>query len=220
MQVYLKKTRELQNEGKYTEALERHIWFYNNALQYQKSMSGVRNSFALSDWKKLGEVYPPAKKALLEIRDTKTKEIAANGGSTELFQDVSAINRTLGRESETIQLFEGLMKTSPELAKRSWIIVKDATFAAKRYDIIQQYIGNPIREFTVIEEHYKRITASTARFTTGKESMKAYNENSFVEKTLQLIDFAIVNKDTKSAKEIKEKALAVVKDYRLEKLVI
>ena len=50
--------------------------------------------------------------------------------------------------------------------------------------------------------------------------MKARFQNSFVEKTLQLIDFALVNKDAKSAKEIKQKALAIVQDYCLGRKVI
>jgi hypothetical protein len=61
---------------------------------------------------------------------------------------------------------------------------------------------------------------STASFTTGQNRMKARFQNSFVEKTLQLIDFALVNKDAKSAKEIKQKALAIVQDYCLGRKVI
>lgn len=218
MQLYLKETQELQKQGKYAEALERHIWFHNNALQYDKAMSGVRNSFALSYWKSLGKVYPPARKALIEIRDRKTMEVSTKG--YDLLHDVSAINRTLGEEGETIKLFEVLMKNNPGLAKRNWIYVKDVLFKTKRYDIIQQYIGSPLTEFSAIEEQHKLMALSIARLTTGQNSMKARHENSFVEKTLRLIDFALANKDKESAREIKQKALAVVQDNRLEQLVI
>lgn len=219
MRAYMNETRELQKQGKNAEALERHIWFHNHALQYNKAMVGVRLSFALNDWKKLGDVYPPALSALKEIRNNKTQQVAA-GGSKELFQDVSGINRTLDQEDETFKLFEGLMKTHPDIAKRDWLFVKDAMFKAKRYDILQLYIGNPLREFSVVVENYNRMTGSYDKVKNACANLKAYNENNFVEKSLQLIDFAIANKDVISAKEIKKEALNVVQDYRLEKVNI
>ena len=49
----------------------------------------------------------------------------------------------------------------------------------------------------------------------GGASFKAYNENHFVQESLQLIEVALALDDAKSAKEIQQKALAVLDDHRL-----
>ena len=106
LREYLQETKVLISKGQYKEALERHIWFHEHALDKDKSMQGVRLSFALGDWKELGDLYPPALKALTDIRDTKTGEILNSGGTKELFADVNGINRTLGEGEKTATLFE------------------------------------------------------------------------------------------------------------------
>ena len=85
---------------------------------------------------------------------------------------------------------------------------------AKAYDLVRKYIGNPVREFGTVKETYDRHITMYGKKTFG-ERFKAYNENNFVEETIQLIDVAIALDDTKAAKEIQKKALAVVDDYRL-----
>lgn len=60
--------------GHYEAALAKHIWFYNEALKINPNMYGVRLSFALSYWKQLADVYPPAKVKLIEARDEAEKK--------------------------------------------------------------------------------------------------------------------------------------------------
>ncbi len=74
MQKYLQDTQKMVSQGKYKEALKRNIWFHNHALEHRPSMYGVRLSFALSYWKSLGEIYPPAQKALAVIDDKRIRE--------------------------------------------------------------------------------------------------------------------------------------------------
>ena len=217
MQKYLSDTRVLINEGKNELALERCIWFHDHALENQKSMSGVRLSFALSDWKKLGTQYPLALTALKDIRVQKTKRLIDGEKSSSLFQDVSAINRTLNESDKTIELFKTLQNEQQEFAKQCFIFIKDMLFKAKSYDIISKYIGNPVREFNSIKELYLMKIKAMEKISTTKEQLKAYNENSFVEKSIELIDFAVAMNDSKSAKEIKKSALELIDDYRLQK---
>lgn len=217
MQKYLTDTKVLINEGKNELALERCIWFHNNALENQKSMSGVRLSFALSDWKKLGIQYPPALTALKDIRDNKTKRLIDGEKSSSLFQDVAAINRTLNESDKTISLFKIIQTEQPEFAKSCWFYVRDILFQAKSYEIISKYIGNPIREFNSMKELYLIKIKAMEKITTAKEQLKAYNENSFVEKSIELIEFAVAMNDSKSAIEIKKSALELIDDYRLQK---
>jgi hypothetical protein len=42
--------RRLAQTGDYAGALEKHVWFHDNALAIRPGYYGVRLSFALADW--------------------------------------------------------------------------------------------------------------------------------------------------------------------------
>jgi hypothetical protein len=219
MQKYLAETRTLIQEGKNEEALKRCIWFHNHALEYQESMTGVRLSFALSDWKKLGDQYPPALAALKEIRDQKTKKIIDSADNPNLFQDVASINRTLYNNDKTVSLFKSLSEVKPQFAKDCWIFAKPYLFESKSYDIIKKYIGNPMLEFNSIKERFFLLNKIPESITTGRDRLKVNFSNNFVNESINLIQFSVAVKDIKSAKEIQKMALAVVDDYRLKNIL-
>lgn len=215
MQKYLKDTKELVNAGKYKEALERHVWFHEHALEYNRGMAGVRLSFALSDWKSLADLYPPAMKELISTRNKKSKQILTDGGTSNLFSDVRALNRTLGENTKTLELFEKLLDKYPEIAKSDWYYVRDDLFAAKRYDILKKFIGNPMREYSLVASKYGMDTTLSKKLPSGSAFFKAHAENSFIVKSIQLIQFAMASDDLKTAKEIQQAASKVLADYRL-----
>ncbi|HTD86247.1 MAG TPA: serine/threonine-protein kinase, partial [Candidatus Binatia bacterium] len=67
----LDEAKEQRQHGEYEQALQRHIWYHNHALEFEPSLTGVRLSFALAEWIELGRRYPRARRALIEIRDEK-----------------------------------------------------------------------------------------------------------------------------------------------------
>jgi len=216
MQKYLSDTQEMVSQGKHQEALDRFIWFHDHALEHEPArMYGVRLSFALSYWKALGDVYPPAKAALVETRNRKEKMVMDNTGDAALFHDVVALNRTLGENAKTVALFDSVDKTHPDTAKQYWDVAKDAVIAAKRYDLARKYIGNPAREFTKVKAMYDHNTTLYDNPQIGGGHFKAYNENHLVEESLKLIEVALALDDMKAAKEVQGKALLVLDDYRL-----
>ena len=214
MQKYLSDTEALVREGKHKEALERFLWFHDNALEHQPSMYGVRLSFALSSWKQLGDVYPPSLSAMQEIRDKKTQQMIQGKGNSHLFHDVTALNRTLGDDTKTVDLFRKLDKEQKDLAKQCWNMGKDAIIKTKAYDLARKYIGNPVREWGKVKEMYDMNKAMYGGKNFG-EHFKTYNENNLVEESLKLIEVALALDDKKAAKEIQAKALAILDDYRL-----
>lgn len=220
MQKYLNETQIIVQQGKYEEALERYIWFHEHALEHDKAMYGVRLSFALSYWKQLGDVYPPAKQALIEIRDRKTLQLQKGEGNVALFHDVTSLNRTLLENNKTIELFEQIDKVNPALAKNCWRIAKDAVIAAGRIDLARKYLGDMAGEFAAVKAMYDRNTALYNNPKIGGERFKKYNENRFVEECLSLIKVAVAIGNLDVAKEIQTKALTVVNDARLRDAIV
>ena len=219
MQKYLNDTEEMIRLGKHQKALERCVWFHNHALEYDPGMYGVRLSFALHSWKLLGNIYPPAKKALFEIRDRKTHQVENGEGDTSLFHDVASLNETLEEESKTTNLFEQLDRKNPEFANQCWKLAKDNVISAKRFDLVQKYMENPIREFTGVKAAYDENLTFYANPQVGGVHFKEYNENHFIEECLRLIEVAIHLGNQEAAQQIQKKALEVVDDIRLRGVI-
>lgn len=214
MQKYLSDTQDLVRQGKNQEALDRFLWFHNHALEYEPAMYGVRLSFALMYWKQLGDAYPPALTAMKKTRDDKTILLENQKGNFSLFHDVVALNSTLGEDNKTVDLFRKLDQEQKDLATQCWDVAKVAVIKAKAYDLARKYVGNPMREFGKIKENYDNNVTMNQDKKFG-EHFKAWNENHFVEETILLINVAVALNDTKAAKEIQEKALTILDDYRL-----
>jgi len=219
MQKYLSDTQKMARQGKHQEALERFLWFHDHALEHEPAMYGVRLSFALDYWKSLADVYPPAKSALVETRDHKEETVLNQEGNAALFHDVVALNRTLGEDERTVELFETIDRDSPDTARQYWDVAKDAVIEAMRYDLVRKYIGNPSREFIKVKAMYDHDTTLYDDPRIGGDQFKAYNENNLVEESLKLIKVALALDDMQAAKDIQKKALTVVQDYRLRDAV-
>ena len=178
-------------------------------------MYGVRLSFALSGWKELGEKYPPAMKALVEVRDRKIKSILDGKGSHNLFHDVASINEVLGEPEKTASLFEQVDEKQPKAAKDYWNVAKDAVIDAKQYDIASKYMDDPATEFIRVKGMYDTNMKLYNHPKIGGDQFKTYNENTFVEESLQLIEVCNALGNSQAALDIQVKALAVVDDARL-----
>ena len=143
----LDDARRFADEGRYDEALEKHIWFHEHALDHDSSFYGVRLSFALSDWVELGQLYPKALAKLREIRDMKTALLELGDEDEELFHDVSAINRELGDHEETVTIFKILDVKREGFAAS---VHKDAFAAlviAKEFRLARKYLHDPVAMF-------------------------------------------------------------------------
>jgi predicted Ser/Thr protein kinase len=144
--------KTLVDQTNYDEALQRQIWYFNHALDYDPSLVGVRLSFTLSDWAELGRSYPKALQALVEIRDRDMqvfnegmryphwfKEISSGlpGFSRvekrsrfDLFQDISSINGYLGNDDAKGALVKTLVAKDPQLAQHMGYRITEDAFDA------------------------------------------------------------------------------------------
>ena len=159
MQAYLATTQQLVRQRHYQEALDRFLWFDEHALEHDPGMSGVRLSFALSYWKDLGDVYPPAKQAMVDMRDRKTRQFGEGRGNAALFSDVAALNRTLNENAKTVRLFREIGKTNAALAAQCWWFARDAVFLEKQYDIAKKYIPSPLKDYAREKARYDENVA-------------------------------------------------------------
>lgn len=220
------QARRLAEEGKYPEALEKHLWYHENALKYEPSQSGVRLSFALSDWLELGEKYPPALQAMIAIRDEKTTRIRSGLGDSDLFDDVSAYNRTLEENDKTVELFKFLHEHDPDLAKSSFDCADDSLVTAREYQLCSHYIPNPLYELKRLKIHYLDMKIDAERSERILNMLKTHPDYTpemyarylspgkqlFTESVVRLIKILVGSDRKPEAEAVHAQALSLLED--------
>ncbi len=216
MHVYLAETREMVQQGEYSAALERYLWFHHHVLEHDPHMSGVRLSFALGGWQRLAEVYPPALEAMIETRDQATERLRAGEGNWELFSEVESFNSKLEDDDATVELFKYLHEVQPRLAERVWSLARSKVIAAGEYELANRYIGNPMHALARYRRSYERGLSRSNDDEEFEEHNRIYTENRFVERTLDLMRvYSALDRDD-LVEQIAIEALETFHDPRIE----
>jgi tetratricopeptide (TPR) repeat protein len=208
----LAEARSLEAQGRFEEALEKHLWFHEHALEHNEALAGVRLSFALTAWVALGEKYPPARQALVSLRDAKMAAIEEGKGSWMLFHDVAAINGYLQEEAKTVDLFRSIHERHPELARQCYQLAEDVLVASGDYEICLEYIGPPEAKFETIRQLRQislEIAEENPALGSPEAGVRAYAEMRFVSKTRQLLEILTRGGRTQDADKIRQLAREV-----------
>jgi hypothetical protein len=214
------EAKTLAAQGQYEEALQRHLWYHNHALEFGVGQGGVRLSFALSAWIELGRKYPKARQALVEIRDRKTRELTEGRGSFDLFQDVASINGYLQDEDATFALFKTVLEKDLGLAKQCFILAEDLLVKKGEYALCLSFIPDPGVKFGGIFRSWKS-DQDIARINPKLNHPDFHKgaEDRFVTKTCQLIEILVGTGRKVEAEKIREQALTFLDDPRLKSAI-
>jgi tetratricopeptide (TPR) repeat protein len=187
--------------GNYANALAKHIWFYENALNYNSGLYGVRLSFALSDWVELGKAYPPALEKLKALRDEAEKNVRVDKKVRDSFVDFAAINGYLKDEAKTDDFFVWLDSNKPDAAKEIFDEARPALIKSKNYQLCGKYI-KPESFFDEALNLYRENMqlSKKPKFDNGR--LQAFARKKFVNDTATLIALLVVNDRKKEAKQI------------------
>ncbi|HWD94530.1 MAG TPA: protein kinase [Verrucomicrobiae bacterium] len=242
LQKILSQAKELADTAHYDEALQHHLWYHNHALEYDPGQAGVRLSFALSDWIELGRQYPKARRALVEIRDRDTRQFSEGHGNFKLFMDVNAINGYLEDDTATYTLFKKIESLDKSLARQCFFVAEPLLLQKGEYDTCLDYIGDPQSAFERIRDSYAgmkkweddqtlRRADEKKRFEEMGKTNPAFArlpflseppkraDNIFIGQMKQLIE-VLVGADRKpEAEKIRDQALAVLDDDRIQSAV-
>jgi hypothetical protein len=101
----LRDAEQFATEGKNEQALERHIWYHENALKYDPAQYGVRLSFALSSWVQLGKAYPKALEALRSTRDQALAAYRKSPADCLMFGEVLSLDLAIDDLPSAKELF-------------------------------------------------------------------------------------------------------------------
>jgi tetratricopeptide (TPR) repeat protein len=203
----LRDAQRLAAQGKYEEALQKHIWYHGHALEDSPSHYGVRLSFALSYWVELGEKYPKAREALEAIRDRDAQKLGNGEGDRDLFNDVQSINEHLEEIGKTVELFKHLHETRPDFAAECYDIAAEDLVAQQEYAICSSYVKDSTEEFQHIVEAYVEVGVLDKAM-----GLANFNKREFVHKTALLVEILAGAGRMDEAERVRAQALAVRDD--------
>jgi hypothetical protein len=212
----LNEARQLASEGKYEQALEKHIWFHDHALEIRPSYYGVRLSFALADWIELGNKYPKALETLRQIRDQKAARLLAGGADPALFHDVASIDKVLGRPADSIELFRKFDADQPALAASTCLYLEEALIDARQFVLARKYLGDPDSRFAKIKRSFENgmeFAESKERFHSARSSF----EQIFTNSVLRLVTLLDKTGDPVLARKIQAEALTILDSPDIKK---
>jgi hypothetical protein len=203
----LEAAQSLACEGRYEEALQKHIWYHKHALELDRAQYGVRLSFALMYWTELGKKYPPALIALRNIRDEDAARLAAGEQNRELFHDIVAINEELGESVATVEVFKKIESAQPRFAAAIGEVADKALFDAKEYQLEKKYLGDPLARFAAAKCALEFGLDYAKGSGAAGDSRQAFEDN-FTGDVVRLIVLLDMTGDHETARQIQTKALA------------
>jgi tetratricopeptide (TPR) repeat protein len=221
----------LRAKGEYQAALDRYLWFWNHALEYEPAFSAVRLSFLLSDWVELGRRYPKAKQALLDTRARDTQLLLAGGGDFDLFMELSNINRSLQDEDATYEAFNKLRQRNPTLAWQCFLVAERLLIKHGDYALCLEYVGDPEAAFDhicqrwqLLKQHEQPAEENPVQPANAVAPLRPPTppkraDRQFVDETCQLILILVKTEHKTEAEHIRDEALSLVIDPRLKSAV-
>ena len=244
-QKILDDAKSLMAKGDYESALQRHLWYFNHALEYNSGLTGVRLSFALSDWVELARCYPKALQALTEIHDRDTQKLVEGRGYSDLFSDVNSINNYLNDPDATYALFKTLDAKDPKLAQQCYFYAESLLVQKGEYALCRKYMGEPQIRFNLIQIGWETELDVQKRMARTRElmakqtadvkqksgrtnawsppdnsaMMKKSADDRFVDQTRQLIEILVATDGNADAGKIQGEAVGMFDDARLKSAV-
>lgn len=139
----LDHAREAFRSGNHPEALKQYEHFFDHALDDDPhSLYGVRLSYCLDEWARLGKKYPPALRRL-EERAQEALSLLEETRNPERFHDFTAICRYLNLNGEPVRRFLLYHLSDSDLATSIVRFIWDELVRDKQWAVCVSYLGAP-----------------------------------------------------------------------------
>ena len=134
--------RSAARSGDFAKALEKFQYFFDHALDDDPgALYGVRLSYCLAEWARLGEKYSPAASALVQKKD----ESLANFEKTrdpEYFHDFVAICGHLKLDEDVVKNFLRIDKLDRDLSATAYRFARDCLIAHECWSTCSAHTRN------------------------------------------------------------------------------
>ncbi len=192
-------------DGRHAVALEKHVWFHDNALRLHPALSGVRLSFALAYWRKLAESYPPAMEALRHTRDKAESQFLQSGFGFAAFGDLAALNRTFGEQERTVAAFKVADRTNQNAASGVYHVAEPYLVRQQEYALCGKYL-EPKKQLEMAIDNYESMLKFESDRTDTASRPPDIARKAFVQRATTLVALLVRNDRTEEANWVAEAA--------------
>ena len=213
----LREARQLVKSEQYAAALEKYIWFHDHALDANRALAGVRLSYAILEWVDLGEVYPPARRALESVRDAKTESLTQGTYHVSLFHDVASINRAFGQVERTRDLFKTIACADRSVAEKCFHIALESLVDTKEFALARSFMSDPKKQIELFAMPFKLGQQSTR--SVSPEAQEAFVKI-YVKKVNGILQVFLGVGEEDVANHLRHYALECVADAQLRDRVM
>lgn len=200
-----------RREGRFAQALAKHVWYHNNAVRLEPSQFGVRLSFALGYWMQLSQEYPEALAALIQTRDEAERAFLEKS-SPGLFMDVAALNSHLDQQHLTVELFERIALADESNAASIYHLAEDYLVAAGRYDACRPYLQLVPRMERAVECYRRQLSFENSGLSVRGVSTPKLARRNFVYDIATFAALLVHHDRATEARQACEQATEVLQD--------
>lgn len=215
----LNEARADARARRYEDALAKHLWYYENAEKLDEKHSFVRRTSALSEWYNLGVNYPPALAKFEEVRASARQgvlEAKHPKHARNHFSDYAAMNRKLGEEPKTGELFIELRDKKSKYAKKLYRTAEPALLAADRFDVCGEFLDAESEMDLQIHGYKHNMKLADERFG---ERLRKFGEQRFRTSAATIVVILVKNDRADEAKRLAQQARDAWDDEELNKML-
>lgn len=213
--------------GLYEQALSKFLWFHKNALNFDTAQAGVRLSFALADWLELAAVYPAAQDAFVRTRDETEAAFHNDPSSFDLFLDLAALNRCLGDELRTVDLFAVVAQRDHVTARSLYPVAERYLIAAGRHRACAPFLEIESRLTKAMETYHLMKRREASRPDSIPKSAHDYYvrnvavaETHYVRNVATLAALLVINDRADDASKVCNEAIQIVESDEAREVLL
>lgn len=160
--------------GSYFEALEKYEYFFDHALDGDPaSLYGVRLSYCLNEWSRLGQKFPPAKIRLQQKRE-EALSLLHETRDPERFHDYIAICKYLGCTDLPVEQFLGFHNEDEDLASIIVRFIWNQLVERGLWKVCMAYLNNPREKYdTCMRKFDQAMAVCKSDETLGGKSFES-----------------------------------------------
>jgi len=189
----------------YADALAKQVWFHQHALDTAQGLYALRLTRALQDWAALGKAYPPALQRLRDEREAAAQHVRDGDGARGWFNEVLAMDRVLGQDAATRELFLWLDTNRNETAAQVYDLAQASLVRARDYALCGKYL-TPDRTLAKALEQY-RLTMALASGADDEAALSAFAQRTLANRVGLLVALLVQNRRPDDANRIAAAAL-------------
>lgn len=218
----LDNARQQVKNGAYSEALKNYVWFFKNSIEIEPAMFGVKHSYCVDEWRKLGEIYEPALLTYREELLNRQEKLLNGSESWELFMEFDTLCQYDGKKNEVIKVFMLFHKKenqNKDFVESIFNPIKEDLLALGHYNICSEYTKDATRKADQII-HLHRLNIEFEEKSDNKCDNMDFAEKSFIIDANYLLTVLKKTNRIEEFNQVKNKLVSYNPSEELKKLLI